>query len=531
MFVGDSRRMGGPGILPLRHQFFEKDGYDLAMRASVLGVRVQKWRMEFGQVSAYFYNGPDDIGDLNHALFWPIVSGPPTLTQPTGSPGTSVVGPPAPRGREIPSISWAYPAILTKTGEYSSSNRALPAKAGWRKDERFAELSVALPPSLSSGLPVGTEGIVVAATNEETEHPLFFASASGPAVDLIAVHHAGDPSMGSPVFDLTAANQLAADRMARLQSLTRVVKQPVAVSIEDPGKSVNLVNELAWNIGKTGRGDTHGGIVTDQNSTPIVPVGPVITGTPGSPIPPPAPGGTAPPTSPGEVWGETSTRHGGPFAVGQPGDQHKLGEDADGNEINPVHIPTNALFWENRFRDAPLHFEQHFQGSEKLYPTTVHLGLDPLAKHTDGVGRSDRKGLWKWWTTSMDYIPGDPPGVPGGPPGETIIRENVVVDFGLDRLGIIPIGPNIPMNPPVDGDKETPPDQLEQILQTPEKLNYGPVASGRDPSPRCAPQREPRTKREIEMSRLERPIDTSGSPLWGTLRVLSPRRRTSRSRT
>ena len=63
MYVGDSRRMGGPGILPLRHQFFEKDGFDLAMRASVLGVRVQKWRQELGQVSAYFYNGPDDVGE------------------------------------------------------------------------------------------------------------------------------------------------------------------------------------------------------------------------------------------------------------------------------------------------------------------------------------------------------------------------------------------------------------------------------------------------------------------------------------
>jgi hypothetical protein len=481
MYVGDSRRMGGPGLLPLRHLNFEADGFDLPMRASVLALRVQSWRMEQEQTNAYLYKGPEDIGDLNGALWWPADT------------------------RPMPMCSWVYPSLITSAA--ADTFMARPCEEEWGEDKRFSELEVELPPSVveRGGVPKGTEGLTVAATNEEEEFPLFFPMPTGNAVELIAVHHDGDPRLGTPVFDLKASNELDQLRMARLQSLTRVIKTPSHFQLGDTvGGSIvaNFMNELAWNIGPTGQGDTFGGIVTDVRggvnillhqpfpggggggggSSP--PFGP-----PGKPIPVPSVTG-------GDPWGEVSTHHAGPFTAGTLGCQHKLGQDADGHPINPVHIPVNALYWADQDHDAPIRFEDGWEDPSRFpFRSHAHLSHDPNGFHLDGCDRG-MKGQWKFWAEVPNFVPeppdeDEPPIIERPPPGGGDITQRQGGRLQvLKNLIRKPIGGGNPRGEPFprEGDE----DERERFVPlNPDNLNPDPPASGRDASPRCAPQHKP----------------------------------------
>ena len=489
MYVGDSRRMGGPGLLPLRHMNFEADGFDLPMRASVLALRVQSWRMELGQTNAYIYNGPGDIGDLNGALWWPASE------------------------RPMPMVSWVYPSLITSAAD--DTFMARPCEEEWGEDKRFDELEVELPPSVieRGGVPKGTEGLTVAATNEDEEFPLFFPMPTGNAVELIAVHHAGDPRLGTPVFDLKPSNELDQLRMARLQSLTRVIKTPHHRQRGDGpfALSSTFSNELAWNIGPTGGGssptgpDTFGGIVTDIRGGVNLALYPNFpggggaggggSGPPFGPQPPPDP--PVPSVTTSNVWGEVSTHHAGPFTSGTIDCQHRIGQDGDLNIINPVHIPVNALYWAASDHDAPLRFEDGWEEPSRFpFRSHAHLSHDPNVLHRDGVGRDTMKGLWRFWAEVPNFVPeppdeDEPPIIERPPPGGGDITQRqggrLQVQKNIIRK---PIGGGTPRGEPFprDGDEDEP---GRFVPLNPDNMNPEPPASGRDASPRCAPQHKP----------------------------------------
>ena len=99
----------------------------------------------------------------------------------------------------------------------------------------------------------------------------------------------------------------------------------------------------------------------------------------------------------GVVAAHMSKTKGGPFDVGDPGDLHTLGYDADGNPIHSLHIQTGAYFRRNKIEDGPLYFEGAYPGAEN--------GPHKMKVHLTWAG-----GVWKWYAESSIYpVPTDVP--------------------------------------------------------------------------------------------------------------------------
>lgn len=93
------------------------------------------------------------------------------------------------------------------------------------------------------------------------------------------------------------------------------------------------------------------------------------------------------------VVGMVSCNYGGPFDLGHADDVHRLGKDADGHPVNPVHISTDALYRMHGRADGPLDFVTEYQrGLRYETPVPVTLGFD------------GNMGRWRWWTTTPYYI-------------------------------------------------------------------------------------------------------------------------------
>jgi hypothetical protein len=112
---------------------------------------------------------------------------------------------------------------------------------------------------------------------------------------------------------------------------------------------------------------------------------------------------------------------GGPLDVGDKNDQHKIGEDADGNAINPVHISTDALYLMRDVqqappRDGPIHFERgEYPGNIQRGPSKVpvHIVFDRNSL-APGPGASASFGRWAAYAESLidDDAPYEPPPPP-----------------------------------------------------------------------------------------------------------------------
>lgn len=281
--------------------------------------------------------------------------------------GGGLLTPGAPAGT-TPTVD---PAATASTASRGSSVGLLPIlDGGYGPDSRFAMLDVPVRPD-GGKYPRGTIGIVIPGTKETGQENLFFPSV-GTSM-LVAVNHAGDPLMGSTVGDLNDLGEIDPGRVVRIQSAWWVIKGAGS----DP-------NSLAWQLGKSGRGDVYGGMVIDT------------------------PGGTAPQGA--KVIGCVSVNLGGFIDVGSTGDRHKLHVDADGHTINRAHISTGALFRMNDQFDGPLAFEPIVPPMTRCgpVPTPVHFGYDPAL------------GAWRWWGEGILQIitppPKEPP--PDPPPKE-----------------------------------------------------------------------------------------------------------------
>ena len=107
-------------------------------------------------------------------------------------------------------------------------------------DARFEAKNPAWPEDqgeFSAKSPQGTVGIVLGALSEDRQQDLFLPIDNR----LVAVNFAGDPDMGSRVYDLTNDFKFDPTRFARLQTAMRVIKQPLGAA-----------NSLALQIGPTG---------------------------------------------------------------------------------------------------------------------------------------------------------------------------------------------------------------------------------------------------------------------------------------
>lgn len=367
----------GLGIWILQDHGYEKRKAPIDLRSCLLAVRMKEKVVKGEGLGGYI---PDDetIGDIIGGAVWRKAKEASIFTQ---SGKTKIVQP-----REIPAWAFAWPTIMEKSG-------GLPLfvdNLGNKKDEkiigdqRFRNETVRLLPDIKK-VAGGTHGITLAATNENSQELIFFGADSR----LIAVHHAGDYEMGTLVADLDKDDNIDPKRMARLQSLTRVLKEidsNTVMALAQPRRfnpDAESVNYLAWNIGTSGQKDVLGGFVFDQAAVAV--------------------------GSLSEAVGMVSARFQGPFDVGEAdGDIHEIGFDADGHKVNPVHLSVDALFVDParaKATDAPLEFSKnlYLPPTPQPFSAPVHLEYDPAATHVF-PGKGNLPGLWRWRAEAMFYI-------------------------------------------------------------------------------------------------------------------------------
>ncbi len=253
-------------------------------------------------------------------------------------------------------------------GSMSGKHQMLPVLGdGWEPDDRFKGLDVELPKDYPK-LPKGVYGIAIAGTHEYEQKSLFFPTETR----LFAVNVAGDPGMGSMVYDLDDEFRVDKDRGAPLQSAFRVLKEPIGGA-----------NAIAIQLGQSGCTDTEGGYVYD-------------VGQGGEP----AGKGTQVEQELPYVIAQLSVNKGGFIDVGSADDKHENGADADGTKINKAHISTKALFRRNKQEDGPIEFNGPYPKCQKL-PENIeaHLGWD------------DATQMWRFWSHGPHKYISDTPSI------------------------------------------------------------------------------------------------------------------------
>ena len=142
---------------------------------------------------------------------------------------------------------------------------------------------------------------------------------------------------------------------------------------------------------------------------------------------------------------------GGPIHPGAGQDKHRHGTDRDGHPINAAHISTNAFFYADKDRDAPIEFGGGYPNPQPLpIPAPAHLSYDALAFHSFNGGTA--QGRWRFWCETPDVTPQitdipTPPGIPTGGGGDPV-HKNVPVLPPWPTGGPDPIHKNVPVLPP-----------------------------------------------------------------------------------
>ncbi len=315
----------------------------------------------------------------------------------------------------------------------------------WDIDPRFRSIKVGLHED-AADVPKGTPLLVLAGSREDAQELVGVPVSSS---KLIAPNAAGDPAMGTWVYDLTPESEPDKERRARLQSFWRVLKL-------GGGCASGLNDSLAWQLGTSGLdGLDGGGLVFDApgvattGAEPKDPAAPAPQGendgtqygsvtllqdylaaqadrireAQGTKEPdqtrtrPPkttqTAGGTPDATpvitsqarNAGGVAAMVSARRSGPIEVGDIADVHQIGQTLDGHAINAAHISCDALY-KNKIGDGPFDFEvQEYEepafGSP--FQTPVHLRWDAGVIH--GWVCGEAPGKWRWTAESFFYVP------------------------------------------------------------------------------------------------------------------------------
>jgi len=336
----------------------------------------------------------------------------------------------------------------------------------WDKDSRLTFLPYTTP-DVWPKFPVDWYGITLAADNENEQQELF--NPTDPR--LVAVHCYGDKEMGSLVGDMDSGFKMDSEKMARLQSFFKVAKKPIGCAFTSEN------NTIAWNIGETGCHDSKGGLVweKDENKT-------AIYTPPAEALPITTPSNQGEKTvvqkdprssinirkektektnamgaCPNGRYGHVSQSYSGPFEL-DCGQDHKIGEDGEGNPIYPVHLSLNSLWtFPGGVFDGPLKHDGYaMQGGVGPIPMNVFFGWYP-GKHSFACG--ERTGKHKWWTTTFEYFPSSPP--PSTPPPWSPIRPPIIIPPGEVTGG-----------PPVPGLDDITGDLMESVLE-----DFGPTGT------------------------------------------------------
>jgi hypothetical protein len=426
------------GYMPLRHH---DKTFDLALRAVSFAAKIGGKENGFGLGFDEFgrlegetkNNGSENThGDILGACMWPSEDGvtPSSINvNMPGSPVTVSLNPNGQSKRDIPGWNWAWGSITLGSGPSDSNSNGAddldqffgstdtknssggstftkpagtqgkPAKTLneatlrpvysklWDEDERFVHKSAGLP-SYIDALPAGICGVLMAATNENSQEDIFGPFGWG---TIIAPHLNGDPLTGSTVWDLNASNELDNDHKAKFQSLARVWRIPkkdkwnVGVLLGEAlfGKSQRA--GLAIQMGRARSNICGRAVFADDYFGSTV-------------------------NTQLQIFGSGSSQADGPFHVGQYADKHKFGTNQDGEPLNSLHLSTRAI-WTTKFgeKDAPLAFTDEpykaDQGDGKM--TEVYLVYDDTTKHNWIGGQKD--GLWRWQVPIPVY-----PSIPTG---------------------------------------------------------------------------------------------------------------------
>jgi len=340
-------------------------------------------------------------------------------------------------GDRIPAWSVSFPSVVTQAGKpprgapapgkpaakrgpgktaarkKASDTKILPLRAPGSADDRFKEAQANLP-DWAGGLVKGATGTRGAGTEhlsqEETFHPDWLNA-------LFSVNRAGDPELGTLVYDLKADGSPDPERKAHLQSAWSVFDLPKG------GICKGLIegSGLALQLGAGGRlepGSPGYGFVMDHDI--------------------------------GELGflANNDGKLGGPLAVNLNNTcRHgSAGKDADGRQVRPVHLAagetSGALFMSPYEQDGPLRMDRAAWPKvepEKGKWRQAHIMFNPTPPHNVG---SCAEGLGRWevlyrsefgtvkppripWNpppwTPWDPEDGDPPPYPPWtpPPGET----------------------------------------------------------------------------------------------------------------
>lgn len=433
MYIKDSR--DGFGILPLQHQDYDKGGWSVDLRTSILAVRVtDRWDKQ-GGIGQYKYE-PESAGDIHGGQLlyrkgkkrtcsmWrfatPVVTVEPEDATATGANASVGFG-------VRPTFGKQYePDVRMKT--FTPDQRRGSAGKFW---PRF---------------PLDFIGISLTSDYEARQYDLYHDTDPR----LVAVNVKPDPLMGSWVCDMGAGFKVDPDRNARLQSMMRVVRPKPGCLIvpKDPDRVGKYLNGIAWQLAPGGQDGVWGyGLVIDRApGAPATPTKsgpqPVATSSSqavvqgltsggatfaGAPAPPQL--ATLPPADlPAKksyVVALTSWYATGPFDVGEQKDvpdKHLVTETEDDEAVNSNHITTNALFKKpnDPVRDAPIEF-----GNDWIEPAHApnlvyaYLRYDNNKFHSHVCG--SRKGLWRFESECFMRNPPviTPPTVPVRPPTTT----------------------------------------------------------------------------------------------------------------
>lgn len=322
-----------------------------------------------------------------------------------------------------------------------------PEGVSYQPDERFTEIQPKWAvyagswQRIQSKFPYGTVGVLLGATNEDSQKSIFLHADNR----LVSANAAGDPTMSSTVSDLNDSFEYDSNRSARLHTFFRVIR-PIKVA----GKEVPIdtergdyrLNNLAIQLHESRLDKAHGYCAFIGHFDV-----PGFKNTIGSGYT------TVTEDQLGVAYGARKLA-GGPFLIGGIDDIHQIGTTSDGEPINPLHFSTNTLFSgqaptgvrgkvtavggfgvggaiggssEEGFDpftaaaggDAPFLFEgvRDFTAFSFPHWTIARLLLDPDGGHS-GVGKDGptaHKGVWCWYVESPIYIvSGDTPTPSGG---------------------------------------------------------------------------------------------------------------------
>lgn len=259
--------------------------------------------------------------------------------------------------RGVPAWAWAFPAQAISARELPDGTfdvTLLPVGDGaFAIDERFEPIKA----RSSAPCAAGTSGVLLAATDERSQQPVFFPTGGR----LTAPHWAGSAADGSLVHDSDR------DHRARLQTLTRVWRVPKTCGglLYGPLGALGLVFQIGIS-----KGGVRGGVLADGG------------------------GGAG-----AQRLGGLSNLVGGPFRIPGAGDKHAQGVNEDGDSVGPVELSSDAIWHLDGERDAPFLFSTdpyEVEHGSPGVPQDVELVYDPAETHPTPCGA--KAGRFRWQT-------------------------------------------------------------------------------------------------------------------------------------